>query len=291
MKTPPILLALSALSIVTPPAAAADPGESVVKVIASVRYPNPVRPWTRSNAVETIGTGVVIEGRRILTNAHVVMYATEVSVQARPGGEKVEAKVQAMAPEVDLAVLTLKEDKFFEKKPPLPRSDRLPGVQAAVSVFGFPIGGNDLSVTKGVVSRVDFGPYGGRGFGMVIQVTAAVNPGNSGGPAVVDGKMVGIVHSRLNEAENTGYLIPNEEIDYFLENIRDGRFAGKPTEAAGTSYQSLENNALRRMLKVDPGIKGVLVHPPARTEPGYPLKPFDILTRIGDTAIDNEGMV
>jgi S1-C subfamily serine protease len=291
MTTRPSVLTVCLLVGATLPAAAAEPGDSAVKVIASVRYPNPIRPWAKGNSAETIGTGVVIDGGRVLTSAHLVLYATEVHVQGRPGGDKVEAAVQALGPDVDLAVLTVKDDKFFRQRPALPRSRRLPKVQDAVTVYGFPIGGNDLSVTKGVVSRIDFGAYGARGAGMVIQVSAAINPGNSGGPAVVDGRMVGIVQSRVSEAENIGSIIPVEEIDLFLGNIQDGRYAGKPVEAAGTGFQRLENPALRRMLKVGPAVKGALVQPPERPDPCYPLRAFDVLTRIGDHAIDNEGMV
>jgi S1-C subfamily serine protease len=89
------------------PAAAAGPEDSVVKVIASVRYPNPVRPWARTQAQEAIGSGVVIEGNKILTNAHLVLYATEVHVQARPGEDKVEAQVEVVGPDIDLALLTI----------------------------------------------------------------------------------------------------------------------------------------------------------------------------------------
>jgi S1-C subfamily serine protease len=273
------------------PARCAGPEDSVVKVIASVRYPNPVRPWAKTQAQEAIGSGVVIEGNKILTNAHLVLYATEVHVQARPGDDKVEAKVEFVGPDVDLALLTLKEAAFFRKRPPLARAQKMAKVQDNVVVYGFPVGGDDLSVTKGVVSRIDFGfPYG-RSAGAIVQVSAAINPGNSGGPAAVDNKMIGVVFSRLRDAENIGYVIPNEEIDIFLEDVRDGRYDGKPVEAAGTEFQRLENPALRRMLKLDPKVKGVLVRPPHRPDQGYPLKEFDILTRIGDHAIDNEGMV
>ncbi len=273
------------------PAPAAEPGDSAVKVIASVRYPNPVRPWAKGAPAENIGTGVVIDGRRVLTSAHLVLYATEVSVQARPGGEKFAAAVQALGPDVDLAVLTVRDDRFFQQRPALPRSRRLPRVQDAVTVYGFPVGGSDLSVTKGVVSRIDFGVYGTRGAGTVIQVSAAVNPGNSGGPAVVDGRMVGIVQSRLSDAENIGYIIPGDEVELFLDEARGGHYRGKPVEASGTTFQRLENTALRRMLQVGPDVKGVLVRPPEPPDPGYPLRPFDVLTRIGDRAIDDEGMV
>jgi hypothetical protein len=104
------------------PAGAAQPADSVVKVIASVAYPNPLQPWTRGKAVEVTGTGVVIEGRKILTSAHLVLYATEVHVQPRPGADKFEARVAGVGTDVDVTVLNVKEDRFFGKRPALPRS-------------------------------------------------------------------------------------------------------------------------------------------------------------------------
>jgi S1-C subfamily serine protease len=269
----------------------AGPEESVVKVIAAPNLPDPMRPWAKPASGEGNGTGVVIEGNRILTNAHVVIYSREVSVQARPGDEKFEAKVEAVDRDIDLAVLSVKDAKFFTKKPPVPRAAKLPRVQDPVTVFGFPVGGNDLSVTKGEISRLDFKAYGFRGTGTVIQISAAVNPGNSGGPALVGDKIVGIVQSYAAGTQNIGYIIPNEEIDIFLENLKGGHYLGKPTDVSLTVFQSLENAALRRMLKVDAAVKGVLVHPPRKPAADYPLKPLDIVTRIGEHEIDDTGKV
>jgi S1-C subfamily serine protease len=272
-------------------AGAAGPADSVVKVIASLSYPNPVQPWTRGKAVEVTGTGVVIEGRKILTNAHLVMYATEVHVQPRAGGDKFEAKVAGLGTDIDLAVLTVKEEKFLEKRPALARARQLPKPQDSVAVHGFPIGGTELSVTKGVVSRIDHGILYGLTPGMLIQVSAAINPGNSGGPAVVEDKMIGVVCSRLSEAEGIGYVIPNEEIDGFLARLTDGRYEPKPMEATGTEFQRLENPALRGLLKLDEKTRGVLVRLPERRGADCPFQEFDVLTRIGTYEINNDGMV
>jgi S1-C subfamily serine protease len=201
MRTRRVLPTFCLLLASALPAGAAGPADSVVKVIASLSYPNPLQPWSKGKAVEVTGTGVVIEGKQILTNAHLVMYATEVHVQPRPGGDKVEAKVAGLGTDVDLAVLTVPEEKFFEKRPALPRARQLPRVQDGVAVHGFPVGGTELSVTKGVVSRIDHGASDGLTPGTLIQVSAAINPGNSGGPAVADDKMIGIVCSRLNDAD------------------------------------------------------------------------------------------
>ena len=129
---------------------------------------------------------------------------------------------------IDLAILKLDDDSFFDSHPPIPREKVLPGIKDAVMVYGYPTGGTTLSITKGIVSRIEFSLYHSSVSGLRSQIDAAINPGNSGGPAIVDGKMIGLAFSRLGDAENIGYIIPCEEIDLFLEDIKDGRYDGKP---------------------------------------------------------------
>jgi len=151
---------------------------------------------------------VVIEGRRILTNAHVVDYASQVQIQANQAGDKISATVEAIAPGIDLAVLKLDDEKFFDTHPPLARAKTLPGIKDTVLTYGFPEGGNSLSITKGIVSRVEFTPYNFPVSGLRIQIDAAINPGNSGGPAAVGDRMIGLTFSRLNEARTLATSFP-----------------------------------------------------------------------------------
>ncbi|MCA1686618.1 MAG: S1C family serine protease, partial [Planctomycetia bacterium] len=173
--------------------------------------------------------------------------------------------------------------------PPLPRGHDLPSVKDAVLVYGFPQGGSSLSVTKGIVSRIEFAPYGEQTQGLRVQVDAAINPGNSGGPALVDGKVVGLIFSRLNQSDNIGYIIPSEEIDLFLDDVKDGTYDGKPR--LYDHFQTLENEALRARLGLDRKATGIVVRAPDRDEPEYPLKEWDLLAKVGDQAVDNTGMV
>jgi S1-C subfamily serine protease len=138
-----------AVFLAAPAPLVAGPEDSVVKVLATQRMPNALRPWANGQANEVMGSGAIIEGKRILTNAHLVMYATEVSIQPERGGDKIEAKVEMVAPDADLAVLSIKDVKFFDKHPALPRARKLPKVQDNVSIYGFPIGGNGMAITKG----------------------------------------------------------------------------------------------------------------------------------------------
>ena len=169
------------------------------------------------------------------------------------------------------------------------RTESLPEVKDTVLVYGYPQGGSTQSVTKGIVSRIEFAVYGEGTSGVRVQVDAAINPGNSGGPAIVDGKMVGLIFSKLGQADNIGYIIPSEEIDLFLKDVGDGHYDGKP--AMHESLQTLENDALRTFLKLDKKTQGMVVHSTDRSEPNDPLKPFDVLTKIADHEIDNVGMV
>ena len=262
---------------------------SVVKIFATVRYPNPYQPWTKDSPEDQTGSGVVIEGRRILTNAHVVDYASQVQIQANQAGDKISATVEAIAPGIDLAVLKLDDEKFFDTHPPLARAKTLPGIKDTVLTYGFPEGGNSLSITKGIVSRVEFTPYNFPVSGLRIQIDAAINPGNSGGPAAVGDRMIGLTFSRLNEAENIGYIIPSEEIELFLQDIADGHYDGKP--AMYDELQTLENPALRAFLTLPPNVEGMVVHKPYKNDPVYPLKEWDVITKIGDTPVDDQGMI
>ena len=275
-----------------PSAAIAHEAENaVVKVFATVSRPDVTRPWSKTAPLEVSGSGVVIEGKRILTNAHVVAYASQVQVQGNQSGDKVAATVVAVAPGIDLAVLKLGDESFFTGRPPLPRASSLPQIKDAVLVYGFPAGGASLSITKGIVSRIEFVSYNFPTSGLRIQIDAAINPGNSGGPAISSDKMIGLAFSHLRNAENIGYIIPNEEVELCLADVSDadGRYDGKP--GMYDSMQTLENPALRGALKLDASVRGMVVHRPDDDSASYPLRQWDVITRIANTPVDDEGMI
>jgi len=262
---------------------------SVVKVFSTVRNPDFYKPWSKQAPSELTASGVVIEGKRILSNAHVVLYASQVQVQANQAGDKVSATVVAIAPGIDLAVLKLDDETFFDTHPPLARARTLPEIKDAVMAYGYPKGGTSLSITKGIVSRIEFAGYNLGTAGLRIQIDAAINPGNSGGPAVVGDKMIGLAFSHLVSSESIGYIIPCEEIDLFLEDIADGHYDGKPALADG--LQTLENPALRAYLKLGKPAGGIIVDKPASDASAYPLKQWDVISKIGDTPVDDQGMI
>ena len=161
---------------------------------------------------------------------------------------------------------------FFDAHPAIKRASELPQIKDTVLAYGFPTGGTSLSITKGIVSRIEFVPYNFPVSGLRIQVDAAINPGNSGGPAIAGDKMIGLVFSKLGgkDTQSIGYIIPNEEVDLFLKDIAGGHYDGKP--AMYDELQTLENPALRDYLKLDKSVEGMVVHRPYKNDASYPLE-------------------
>ena len=291
-----LLAKLCVLAAAPPPAASGATAasatdrvsNSVVKVFATVLRPDPARPWTKQAPAEVTGSGAIIDGDRILTAAHVVLYASQIEIQANRAGDKLLASVVAIAPSIDLAVLKVDDEAFFKEHRALARANSLPKITDAVYAYGFPTGGDTLAITKGIVSRIEFVDYGISSSGLRIQIDAALNPGNSGGPVVADDKMIGLAFGTVGN--NIGYIIPNEEIALFLAQVAGGHtYHGKPSMY--DELQTLENPALRRFLGLDKFVHGIVVHRPYRTDASYPLKEWDVITAIGDTKIDDQGMV
>lgn len=275
------------------PAAAPEPEPkieaAVVKISVTSRAPDFFRPWTKASPAKSSGSGVVIAGPRILTNAHVVMHASEVFVQLSSGGDQHTAKVTAIAPGMDLAIVELVDPSGLDGITPLSLATELPQPKSPISVYGYPTGGDDLSVTAGTVSRIEFTGYNFGAWGTRVQVDAALNPGNSGGPAIQDGKIAGLVFSKIQEADNIGYLIPPEEIESFLKDAADGKYDGNPLMF--DSYQTAENDALRAFLDMPKEMTGIVIAEPYKDDDDYPLKRWDVITHIGPHAIDNQGYV
>ena len=265
-----------------------DVRKSVVKIAVTGVRPNYYEPWKRQEPRESSGTGVIIEGNRVLTNAHVVGHARSITLQGFQSAEKVTAEVVAISMGQDLAILSVEDEEFFEDRPALQFLNELPSVKDTVNAYGFPFGGTQISVTEGIVSRVEFSKYYLSTRGLRIQIDAALNPGNSGGPAIKDGKMVGLVFSGIKEADNVGYLIPIEEIRLFLDDIKDGSYDGKLVLSGG--YQTLENDAIRKKLGLGKKTGGVMVSE-LMAQDNDKLFAWDVITKIDGEEIDREGMI
>lgn len=270
-------------------AAQAQIEDAIVKIYSVFKSPSYDTPWN-SSIHRANGSGAIIEGQRILTNAHVVANSTFLEVQRNGDTKKYKAQVEFISHQADLALLKIEDTKFFEDTKAL-KLGNLPKTQDEVTVYGFPLGGTTLSITKGVVSRVEHIQYAhSKELFLGIQVDAAINPGNSGGPAIVDGKIAGVVMQGISSAQNLGYLIPTEIIQHFFEDIKDGKYDGFAD--LGISTLTMENEAMREYYKMDENTSGILISYIAEVSDAYnKLKVGDIITAIDGHNIQNDSKV
>ena len=270
---------------------AAEPERSVIQIVTYAQQPVWDAPWRFESVRAMGGSGFVIKGKRIMTNAHVVSWGKEVIVRRYQDSRPYVAEVQYVGHDCDLAVLTVKDDGFFDHLQPLELGD-LPKVRSAVVTYGYPAGGEEISYTKGVVSRVELETYahiGNRRL-LTVQTDAAINPGNSGGPVIQDDKVVGVAFQGMPGLENAGFFIPKPIIEHFLKDIENNRYDGFPN--AGLRVVALQNPAYRSLLKLPDDnlgarIDGILPIPSAEKV----FRIDDVLLRIGEFPVADDGTI
>lgn len=262
--------------------------DAVVKVFVTVNHMDYFRPWQSEGTQPLSGSGCILEGNRIMTNAHVVDDATFIQVRKESDPRKFTAKVEAVGHDCDLAILSVSDPEFFVGTTAV-EIGTLPSLQDTVSVIGFPEGGDKISITEGVVSRIEIVPYSQSSKKLLaVQIDAAINPGNSGGPVFQDGKLVGIAMQGITMSQNIGYMIPTPILNHFLDDLKDKRYDGFPT--LGIDPRETENKTLREYYKVPDAEGGVLV---TRTLPFSPahnvIHEGDVIVAVEDTPIGVDG--
>lgn len=277
--------------------AAPGPAASMVRITTTSQQPDYEVPWNPGTVGGGVGAGFIIEGKRIMTNAHVVSNATFITVVKEGDPTPWEARVLHVAHDCDLAIIGVYDETFFEGTKPL-EFGGIPELESSVSAYGYPIGGDRLSVTRGIVSRIDFQPYSHSEVDshLTIQIDAAINPGNSGGPVLQDGKVVGVAFQGYSGAvaQNVGYMIPVPVIRRFLEDIKDGSYDRYMDLAA--TYFPLLNPAQRASLGLEDAETGVLVGSvfdggaaDGKLKPGDVILSVDGLKVFADGKIDLDG--
>lgn len=265
--------------------------KSVLRIEVATQVSDYETPWNSGRFGGGIGTGFLIGKNKILTNAHVVSNARRILITVYGSPRKYPAKVEFIAHDSDLALLSVDDFKDFESFPTFEFGE-VPSLESQVRVIGYPVGGERLSVTRGVVSRIDFQPYSHSRADshLIVQIDAAINPGNSGGPCVQDGKVVGVAFQGLRQADNTGYIIPTPVVRRFLKDVEDGSY--DHYAELGVSEFPLFNPAMRKALGLPNDGKGVLItNVIATSSCDGILKPGDILMSLDGKTVDSAGMI
>src|SRR5438105_13063404 len=270
---------------------AAEPERSVVQIFTFSQSPAWDAPWRFEAVQRSGGSGFVIKGKRIMTNAHVVSWARQIIVRRHQDPRPYVAEVEFIGHDCDLAILRVRDEQFFQNLEPR-EVGGLPKVRSAVITYGYPAGGEEISYTRGVVSRIEVERYSHiwiRQF-LTVQTDAAINPGNSGGPVIQEDRVAGVAFQGMPGLQNVGFFIPTVVIEHFLKDIADGNYDGFPD--GGVRMAALQNPAYRSFLKLpnnDVGARVDSLLPIDGTQ--KVLKTEDVILRIGAFPVASDGTI
>lgn len=265
--------------------------QAVVVIEATTQRGDWYSPWQRARTTQATGSGFIIDRGVVMTNAHIVSDAKQIIVRRNGDSTPYFAKVKFIAHDSDLALLQVDGQKFREGVKPLPIGE-LPSIRTRVRTYGFPAGGEKISRTEGVVSRIEFITYlhSGADAHLGIQTDSAINPGNSGGPVIQEGRVVGVAFQANTRLNDVGFFIPTSVVKRFLKDIEDSRYDGYGE--MGIVSSNLVNPSYRRYLGLPKSITGVVVD---RVIPGTSAEgavlPGDVITSIEGRPVRLDGTI
>tara|TARA_R100001163_G_C5068488_1_gene208921 strand:+ start:8742 stop:10163 length:1422 start_codon:yes stop_codon:yes gene_type:complete len=265
----------------------------MVKVIAQAIQFDWRMPFQIRTAGVSTGSGFFIsKDGYIITNAHVVKSSMDVEIEITSESKRrYTAKVIGICfhPSFDLALLKVNDykPKFWFK---MEKSTKNLGTGDRVKAVGYPMASNQIKVTQGIVSGRENG---------LIQTDTALNPGNSGGPLLLDStdNIIGINTALLRGANAVGYAVP---IDHY-HLIKDDLFKGasilqgryivrRPT--LGIQYHDVNDDSIKisgSKCKKG-GVYINLVYPDSPVQKAG-LRTGHFLCSINDYAIDQNGLI
>lgn len=292
--TPSVPMVPPPAVIVAPPPRPNGPiQKSLVRIVATEVQPDYRAPWNSGGVQRGVGAGFVIDGNRIMTNAHVVSNARYLTVERDGDPNKYAATVLFVAHDCDLALLKVASSDFFKNMVSLSFGG-IPALESTVSAYGYPIGGERMSVTTGIVSRIDFQLYTHSSVDshLAIQISAQINPGNSGGPVMQDGKVVGVAFQGYSGdvAQGVAYMIPTPVVRRFLKDVEDGHYDRYVD--LGITTTKLQNPAQRHFFGLKDDDRGILVGTVIAAGPSAnSLQAGDVLLAIDDHPVASDGTV
>lgn len=256
-----------------------------------------LKPYRRGDLTQRLGTGFFIDSHTLITNQHIVEGARSIKVEGARSKERFAMRLSSK-PSVrfDLATLEFvdenERDRFERINGPIGAlewaswEEARPGGQIAVLGFG---NSEKLVATQGIISSWEarHDVYQRRlDHVTLIRTDAAVNPGNSGGPAISPaGRVIGI-SARYGAGENIGLLIPfstaREVVSVMSEH---GQFA--KTDTGIVAYNL--NPVSRKTLQVGPELAGLVVSHVIQDSPAAEagIRQWDIITAVDDYPIDH----
>ena len=214
------------------------------------------------------GTGFIYKKNKglayIMTNNHVIDEADKAEIEFNDNDKTIEAKIVGGDKYADIAILTI-EDKSEYVAVEIGETESLK-LGDTIFTVGTPMGLNYKgTVTKGILSgkdrMVDISVSGSNTtdyYMKVMQIDAAVNPGNSGGPLCdVSGKVIGVISMKIveNTVEGMGFAIPIEDALKYAETIETGESIVRPYIGIGMIDLSEEYYLWQNRINIPEGVE------------------------------------
>jgi serine protease Do len=214
---------------------------AVVQILVQASHFNWIEPYKQPDLSRAFGSAFFVDDQgHLVTSYHVVTQASSIKIQIPTlGKEQFDVSIVGACPDRDIALLKLSDEakkSVIEKMHAIPflqlgQSDKIVRTQELIAL-GYPLGQDALKSTQGIVSgRQDI-------FGeSFIQMTAALNPGNSGGPTVDEqGRVIGINTAIIPEAQSVGYITPISDIIGVIKDLYNVQLLRTPLLGCELNY-------------------------------------------------------
>ncbi len=203
--------------------------DTVVQIFAHVVATNLLQPYAAPNQGSSCASGFFISDQgHIITNAHAVDQVKGLWIQIPTLGKRIiDVDVVGLSPDRDLALLQVSPEGLDSIRAELGSvpylslgNSDLVHRSDDVLALGYPLGQQSLKSTTGVISGREQG---------LIQMSAAINPGSSGGPLLNPrGEVVGVNTSGIVDAQNVGYAIPVNDLKIILPDLHKIKLLRRP---------------------------------------------------------------
>jgi serine protease Do len=203
--------------------------DTVVQVFAQVAEFDLLEPFKTPAQGSVYGSAFFINDKgELITNAHVINQAKAIWIQIPSLGKQfIDVELVGMSPDRDLALLRVTKEGYETIRKELGAIPYLPlgdsdSVRRAdeVLALGYPLGQQSLKSTSGVISGREHN---------LIQMSAPINPGSSGGPLLnARGEVIGVNSAMVPDAQNVSYMIPINDLKIILSDLYTIKLLRKP---------------------------------------------------------------